>query len=411
MIGRVSLRYALRGIFRHTRRTLLSVIGAGVGCAISIVGTSWMSGGRELQIRSVAESGAGHVRIVPAGWLETREGTLRLSDPAGALAAARALPDVRTAVPRARANGLLALGNRTAGVSLTGVDPRGEAAANRVVNRAKLKGRYLRPDDTGAVVIGAALARRLGARLDDDLYLTLAGREEISSAMLRVVGILDTGSRELDLGVCHLTLGELGRLTGRPGPAEVAVVLESYLDIPAAVRGLSASLPAGCEVITWREVNPAVAANVEGDGAFLRALMVVIVIVVTLGIASAQLTAVLERRRELAVLSALGMGPWRISGLVMLEAVFIGAGAACVGLLLGGSVAWVLAVKGVDMSALAGGDLGFGDVLFDPIIYGSFGTWMVWQALGVSLAATAAASIYPAWHAARTDPAGSLRTV
>ncbi|MHC4915134.1 MAG: ABC transporter permease [Planctomycetota bacterium] len=411
MIGRVSLRYALRGIFRHTRRTLLSVVGAGVGCALSVIGTSWMGGGGELQIRSVAESGAGHVKIVPAEWIDTREGTLRLAGPAEALAAARALRGVRATVPRARSNGLLALGNRTAGVVLAGVDPEREAASNRIVNRAKLEGRYLRPDDAGAVVIGSSLARRLGARLDDDLYLTLAGLDEIRSAMLRVVGILDTGSRELDLSICHMTLGELGRLTGRPGPAEIAVVLEDHLLIPAAVRELSPKLPEGCAVITWKEVNPALAANVDGDRAFLRALMAVIVIVVTLGIASAQLTAVLERRKELAVLTALGMGPWRISGLVILEAVFIGVGAACVGLALGGPVAWLLAVKGVDMSAMAGGDLGFGDVLFDPIIYGSFGTWIVWQALGVSLAATIAASIYPAWHAARTDPAGALRTV
>ena len=50
-------------------------------------------------------------------------------------------------------------------------------------------------------------------------------------------------------------------------------------------------------------------------------------------------------------------------------------------------------------------------VLLDPVVYGSFGPWLVWYALGVSLAATLAATVYPAWFAVRTDPAEALRAV
>ena len=78
MIRSVSLKYAQRSLFRHTRRTILSIIGVGIGCAIALFSASWMKGGAEMQIRSVAQSGAGHLRIVPQEWLENRENSMRL---------------------------------------------------------------------------------------------------------------------------------------------------------------------------------------------------------------------------------------------------------------------------------------------------------------------------------------------
>jgi ABC-type lipoprotein release transport system permease subunit len=411
VIGSVTLRYALRGLLRHKRRTLLSMLGAGVGCALSLVGVSWISGGRELQIRAAAESGAGHIRAVNAEWAATRENTLRLKRGEEVLAAVRALPGVKSFAPRSQTTGLLAFGNRTAGVLIWGVDPVAEEACNRVVKRGKLSGRYLLAGDRDKCVIGRALARRLGVELDDDLYLTLAGRKEIASAMLRVVGIIDTGSRDLDLSVCHVTLDDVSRLTGYPGIAEVAIVLDDHRAIPERQAQLAAALPPGNAVVTWKEVHPGLAANVEGDTAFTRIIMFIVVVVVSLGILSAQLTAVLERRREMAVLSALGMSGSRLVALILLEAVFVGLGAAAVALLLGAPFAYLLSVRGVDIAAMTGGELAFENVLFDPVVYGEFGPWIVWQALGVSLAATVCASIYPAWFATRTDPAEALRVV
>jgi len=134
-------------------------------------------------------------------------------------------------------------------------------------------------------------------------------------------------------------------------------------------------------------------------------------VMVVLGIASAQLAVVLERRREFGVLMALGMKGRQVVSLLLIEAVLTGLAGAAVGLMIGGPVTWLLATKGVDFSELMGGEVAIENVLLDPVVYGSFGLWLVWYALGVSLAATLAAAVYPAWFAVRTDPAEALRTV
>jgi len=409
MIGSVSYKYAARSLLRHPRRTILSMIGVGIGCGIGVFATSWVSGSFEMQLRAVSESGGGHIRIVPDKWLERRENSLRLNESERVLAEVRATPGVRTVAARARANGLLAMGGRSAGVQVVGVQPEAERASNRIVSKARIEGRYLAPGDAGKTVIGKALARKLDVELDDELHVTLVGRDEMQSAMLTIVGLLETGSRELDSAFCHVTLADIAGMTGYAEPAEVSLLLQDYRMIDAVREDLAARIPAGNVVITWQEVNPEIAANARGDLAFTNILIFIIIIVVALGISSAQLTAVLERRREFGMLMALGMKGRQVGALMAVEAVLIGLGGSVVALITGGSIAYWLSTTGVSLAAMLGDELSFGGVLLEPVMYGSFGTWIVWYALAVSMGATLAASIYPARFAMKTSPADALR--
>lgn len=408
MIGKVSAKYAVRSLLRHPRRTILSVLGAGVGCALGMIALAYYGGAAPMQIRAVAEAGGGHLRVVPKEWPETRENSLRLVDWEKELSAVRAEPGVRFAAPRARANGLLAMGSRTAGVEVTGVEPGVESASNRVVSKSEMEGRYLQAGDAGSAVIGRHLARKLDVGLEDELFVMLSARGEMQSGMLSVVGILDSGSRDINLSLCHVMLEDLAGLTGYEGAGEISILLDDAKLTDSTQKALVDRTPPGNTVITWRDVNPLIAANIEGDTAFFKFLGFVVMVVVVLGITSAQLTAVLERRREFGVLKALGMKGRQLVGLIMLEAVIVGLGGAAVALLLGGYVAYLFATKGVDITAVTG-ESSFGGALFDPIIYGDFDVWLIWYALGVCVTATIVAAVYPSWFAVRTNPAEALR--
>ena len=104
-------------------------------------------------------------------------------------------------------------------------------------------------------------------------------------------------------------------------------------------------------------------AGIESDRAFMKVLIIVIVIVVILGITGAQLTAILERRHELAILAALGMKGRQVLGLIVIEAFMIGLGGTVIALLIGGGAAYQIATKGVDLSVFMGDDFSFGNIL------------------------------------------------
>lgn len=408
MTGTISLRYALRNLGRNRTRSVLSLLGIGIGVAIALIATSWIRGGAEMEIRALAESGAGHLRIVPAGWRAERGQTQRLSDRKGIEEQLGALPAVKSGMPHARMSGLLACGNRAVGVEITGVRPEREQAANRIVARGSLQGRYLQEGERGRVVIGRAIARRLRVDLDDDLFLTVAGVDGVRGAMLRVVGILTTGVRDLDGSFCHVSLETIAEASGLAGLSDMTVLLHDPRQLEATQRQLAAALP-GMEVVSWKEVNPGMAAGIDGDRAFMGALVAIIILVVGLGIVSAQLTAVMERRREIAVLTALGMRTRQIIVMVLLEAMVLALGGSVVALAMAGPVTCRLAARGVELRLFLGDESGFGDILLDPVMYGDFGPWLVPLALALSFTATMAASLYPAWFASRVVPADATR--
>lgn len=406
----VSTRYATRSLRRHLRRTILSILGIGLGSGVCLFMIAFVRGEGKMMLKAAAESGAGHLRVVPAQWPETRENDLRLRDWEKIRDLVRQTEGVTVVTPHARTEGLLAFGTRVAGVELLGVDPGSVRQINRQV-RHIAEGQYLQSGELGTTVVGSALAKRLDVTLDDLLMVTVANANgEISSAMLRIVGLAETGSEELDSIICHVNLADVKSLTGRPGAADVTALVENPKKLKQMVRDLSARLPDDYAVVTWEEIMPELASGVKVDETWTRLIVALLMVVVFLGIMSAQLAAVLERRREFAVLSAVGMRGGRLIRVMLAEGIVLGLFGSVLGLAFGLPAAYYVATKGIDFSRMYGeADMAVSNVLFDSLFKGDFGWWLIPLAFELALTATILSSLYPAWFAMRTDPAAALR--
>jgi ABC-type lipoprotein release transport system permease subunit len=409
MMAWVSAKYAVRSVGRNARRTALAILGIAIGCALALFMESINRGRDELFARMGAYSGAGHLRVVPKDWDQQRDPRLRLADWRADLAAARALPGIAAVTVRARAQVLLAMGTHVVPVEMVGVDPENEPRTFRFVRKVQ-RGRYLLPGEQGTVVVGKAIAERLGADVDDEILASAVGKGgTIESAMFRIVGIVTTGSDDVDAGICQTSLDDVERLSDLAGAGEVTVILRDWRQTDAARALLAARVARGDRVLTWGEISPEFKGHIEQDKAASRFISVIILLIVLLGVASAQLAGVLERRREFAVLSAVGMGAGRMVRLVLLEAVTLGFAGAVLGLALGLPFVWRVATVGLDFRRYMGSGYAFQSVIIEPIFYGDFGVWIVPYVLAVAFGATIVASLYPAWFAARTDPAVALR--
>jgi len=259
-------------------------------------------------------------------------------------------------------------------------------------------------------VVGRAVADRLAAGVGDDILASLVGPTgDIESAMFRVCGIAETGSEEVDAGICQVELGDLIRFTKREGAGEITILLADWRTAPAARASIAAALAPGDEVLTWPELSPEFEGHLRQDSATSRLVTGIIIVIVLLGVASAQLAAVLERRREFAVLAALGMKSSRMVRLLLQEALLLGLAGAALGIALASPfIAWS-ATAGLDFSRWLSSNYTFQGVILEPVVYGDLGWWIVAEALIIGLGATVIASLYPAWFATRTDPAAALR--
>lgn len=406
----VSTKYAFYSLRRHTRRTILSIFGIGLGCGLCLFMIGWVKGERKMMLKAAAESGNGHLRVVPDKWIQTRENDFRLNDWKSILQELRSDEKIERVTPHARKEALLAFGTRTVGVVVVGVDPATEQSANRLVRKLS-EGHYLKKGTTDTTVVGREIAERLKVELDDELLITVADSAgEMRSSILRIVGIAETGSQELDASICHITLSDLEKLTALNGAAELTAILKEPKRLENIRKALFEVLPNDCAVLTWEEIMPELSSGVKVDETWTRLTVTIIMIVVLLGIASAQLTAVLERRREFAVLSALGMKKARLIKIMLMEGLVLGFIGGIIGLIWAIPSTYLLATKGINLSRFYGSSgISVSNILIDPIFKGDFGWWLFPLSFILAMTATILSSLYPAWYASKTDPAAALR--
>ncbi len=406
----ISSKYALYSLWRHARRTILSILGIGLGCGLCLFMVGFIRGESKMMLQAAAESGNGHFRIVPKDWEQFRDNDLRLPHWQEVRKMLSDMEEIEVVTPHARKEGLLAFGTRTTGVEILGVDPNTEQAADRLV-RNVTEGKYLSAGETGTTVIGKAIAKRLDVTLGDDLMVTAADNEgQIQSAMLRIVGIVETGSDTMDSMICQVNLSDLEKLSGLKGVGDLTVLIKKPKELQKIASEAKAKLPEGCDLVTWKEISPELASGVEIDKTWTRLTVSIIMIVVFLGIASAQLTAVLERRREFAILSALGMKNSRLIHIMFAEGLILGLFGGILGIIIGAPFTYLIAKYGIDFSSFYGGsDITISNILVDPHFYGDFGWWLVPLSFLLAVSATILSSLYPAWYASKTDPAVILR--
>lgn len=410
MSQNVTHKYALRSLFRHKRRTILSVLGIGLGVAVCLTIISLVRGERKMIMRAAAECGAGHLCIVPEEWRNTRENSLRLDDWVAIREKVAEVDNVRMVTPRTRCDTLLAFGTRLTGVVAEGIDPNTEQQTNRLVSNV-IEGRYLKPGERNATVVGSTIAERFRIEIGDPLMVTISDANgDIQGALWEIVGILTTGSSDMDSMICQVSIEEMEKMTGLSGAGELVVLVDNPRRLTQTVEEIRRILPEGSLALTWEEIRPELAAGVKVDETWSRVVIVVVITVVFLGIASAQLAAVLERRREFAVLSALGMRSRALIRIMLTEGIILGFFGALLGLFFGVPVNLVLATRGIDFSKVLGdADMSFSNVILEPVFHGDFGWYLVPMSLWLSLTATLLSSLYPAWYASKLDPATALR--
>ena len=128
----------------------------------------------------------------------------------------------------------------------------------------------------------------------------------------------------------------------------------------------------------------------------------VALLVASLGIANTMLMSVLERRREIGIMKAVGAADWQLQALFVIEGGLVGLVGGALGLLLAWSIsfpgdAWVHSMVHRDMKVFLSGSIF------------AFPRWIGVTVVLFTAGVTVVASLYPARRAAKVDPVSALR--
>jgi len=403
-------RLAFRNLKRHFRRTLISTVGIALGVALSLFSLGLGDGGHNQMIENGVRIGQGHLTVQAKGYLEAPSPSKYIPDPVPIVSALREHPDIKVVFPRIRGEGILATAAGSEGIQFLGIDPRLTGEGDMFRDSMK-EGTFLTDPDSAKVVIGAKLAKRLKVAVGKKTVLTCQDSEgEITSILLRVAGIYRSGSSAIDGLICLIPVNTLQDTMGiGNGVTSLALFLEDPFQQNRVYREVADLLPAGpLTVHPWEELQPDLRDYVVIDNIFGYLTYGVIIFLLSIGVLNTVLMSVMERRREIGILTALGMGSGAILRMVLLETALITTIGIAFGLVLGLGVNWYFSVHGINLTAFSSEGWDLAGTVIDPIMYSQLRPHRVVQLCVIVFLLTVTMGIYPAIKASRTQPVEAM---
>lgn len=378
------LTLAARYLQGRKLRTVLTTLAIIFGVTI-MFGLNGMLPTFAQAIRQSMLAAAGQVDLVVTG---QTAGTFE----AGLVEEVRQVDGIAYATGILRHNAILPLGSAVPAITVAGIET---ATAADVHAFDVASGRFLESGDGNVILVSENVAEQMGLALGDNLTLPSA----TGATDFAVVGILSAralpGVEEVyvPLLAAQALFNEAGQINTieavfAPGTEHAAV--ESAVQERLGSNLRLGEMEAGQELLANLRVGET-AINIF---AFLSLVMGGFVIFNTFR------TVVAERRRDIALLRAVGASRRTIMGLVVTESLLQGVIGTAVGLLFGYGLTLLMMVG---MRAIAEELLRFrlGDPVFTPAV------WIISIGLGVGV--TLAAGLFPAMAASRVPPLEALR--
>jgi putative ABC transport system permease protein len=391
----------LRNMLRRGVRTVLTILGLGIGIAavVALMGIAW---GFERSFMKLYEAKAIDLVVMKAGVSDRLTSNLdasvgdRLRKLPGVRAVAGSLVDV---VSFEDANLVSVLCNGWEPESLpsrstqalkgggaTVVDFSGDSESLLFRGIRLQKGRSLEPADRKRkmAMLGRVLALNLGKTVGDSL--------DIAGEPFQVIGVFESDSL-FENGGLIVPLAVLQKMMGREGSFSGFVVAGDAHDrasVEALGKEIEKAIP-GVAAVPARDY-------IQGDiqvrlvKAMAWATSVIALLLGSLGVLNTMMMAVFERTREIGVLRALGWRRPRVLGLILGEALTLGLVGSVVGAVLG-----LAGVRAIQFWPTA-------SVFISPDL--PLTVFLLGALLGVGLSVVG--GFYPALRAAALNPTEAL---
>ncbi len=411
---RAKRRQAVIGVI-----TAISIIGVAAGVASLIIALAINNGFRQdLQERLLGSQA--HVQLMRVEDTGVRDWRPLLDK-------LKKTPHVIGAAPAIYEEVLVSRGSRAKGVMLKGIVPDDENKISSVLNHlsagstdalkmpAKQTLQPLQGSDStlpapelAPIVLGKDLADDLGVTVGSVVLVTSPQGELTPFGLVpkyvrfKVVGIFNSGFYDYDTSWGFTRLTDSQRLFGL---GDVVSVFEFKLDdlylAPQVGETLEEEAGAGFQTTNWIEQNKALFRALRLERLVTFITIGLIVAVAALNILISLIMMVMEKTKDIAVLMSMGCRRSQVRRIFIMQGVLIGV----IGTVLGAIVGYAISFIGAHykLLSLSAEVYSIDYVPFAPRLIDGL------LVVGVAIAISFLATIYPSWSASRVLPAEALR--
>jgi lipoprotein-releasing system permease protein len=271
-------------------------------------------------------------------------------------------------------------------------------------------------DTAGGIAIGARLAASLGVTVGD--RVTLVSPKGNTTALgttprvkaYPVAAIFEIGMSEYDSTFVFLPIGEAQLFFKQEG---VASAIDVFVDDPDAVGTLKERIviEAGRPVIAtdWRQRNVTFFSALEVERNVMFMILTLIVLVAALNIISGMTMLVKDKGHDIAILRTMGATRGAVLRVFLITGAAIGVAGTIAGFILGLIVCLNVEEIRQFVSWLTTTELFSPELYYLSRLPADIEVGETLTVVGMALALSFLATIYPAWRAAALDPVDALR--
>ncbi len=398
---------ALKLLLERKRQTFVSVVGVSIGVSAFIVMSSLMLGFQNYFIQQVIDLEP-HMKIKPKEERQQIEPKAlllgekprekdRILGWQDILQELEKNTEVLGASPRLVSRGILKYGVKEKPVTLLGIDPQREPKASIIEKFLAHKNLHRLETNRTGIIIGVLVAKSLGIQdLGKKLLLVAPNGQTL---LVTVEDFFESGITNIDDARVYINIKTLQSLLDKQGEVnEIVLKIRDVNKAERLSREFQEFIP--YEVESWQRAYRNFLSIFKIQNTITYMIVFAILTVSAFGIFNIIMMTVLEKKRDIAILMAMGFLRRDILLIFMVEGFVIGVFGAIIGSLMGFGLQEYLESVRLDVEGLIRTK---GFVLDrSPIFY--------LYALIFSLFFSILASLYPSYRASRLNPVDIFRS-
>jgi len=385
----------------------ISILGVAVGVAVLIVVLSVMNG-FETELRTRILSLAAHASLDGFG--------SGIADWQPVAALAEEDPAVAAAAPYIQGEGMLLRDEQVSGVLVRGILPATEARVSGLSDIMTQGSLEALAPGAWRILLGSALARELDVAVGDKVVLAIAQGTVTPAGLVprlrrfTVAGIFSAGMYDFDRGLAYVHLDDAARLWRTGGHVTgLRLTLTDMFQAPEVSRRVATALGGGYYVSDWTRQHANFFRSIQLSKQMMFTILLLVVAVAAFNIVSTLVMVVQDKQGDIAILRTLGASPPEVMTVFMIQGMLIGVVGTLAGLGLGALLALNIEHLVHVLEAVVGTTFLAPDVYFMSDLPAELRAGDLWRICGTAFVLTVLSTIYPAWRAARSQPAEALR--
>jgi lipoprotein-releasing system permease protein len=353
---RYELQIALRYLRARRRDAFISIttiftgVGVMLGVAALVMVLSVMGGFEESLRQRI-------LTLTPQVQIQSLSGSI--TDYPKIQTEVDALPDVVGSDPFIIGQAMVSSAHGISGVVVRGVEPKNAVAVSQLrkyiqqgslASLAAESPAAATDGSNGAVAIGTALAEKLKVKVGDSVNVVAPITTGVDSELSTRTGhfvigaIFESGIAFIDRDLVFIGLANAQAFFGRSGKVDGIEVRLKNLDhttlVTAQLRKLFGS---PYRVSDWIEFNQAAAAGFALLKEVYSIVLLMLIAVAAFNLVATLIMVVMEKRKDIAVLMAMGATPHEVRLVFVLKGMIVGAAGTALGLMLGALGCFLLA--------------------------------------------------------------------